>query len=197
MAKVIAIGQPVNDSERQAIAHLRDHLPASFTILHNFEIQRGDELFEVDLAVIAPHAVYLVDAKGTRGDIDVYGGKWYPQGRQPFSSPLPKLRGHTKVLSGLIADSNHADRDMKKIYCDVAVILTAGNAQLHDTTGRDEPYTTTLAKSVRFFQDASRIPDRFLKNIKKYDGAVINAITGKAKPISCLLYTSPSPRDRG
>jgi hypothetical protein len=74
MAKVIAIGQPVNDSERQAIAHLRDHLPASFTILHNFEIQVGNELFEVDLAVVAPHAVYLVDVKGTRGDIDVYGG---------------------------------------------------------------------------------------------------------------------------
>ncbi len=73
MAKVIAIGQPVNDSERQAIVHLRDHLPASFTILHNFEIQIGNELLEVDLAVVAPHAVYLVDVKGTRGDIDVYG----------------------------------------------------------------------------------------------------------------------------
>lgn len=184
MAKVIAIGQPVNDSERQAIVHLRDHLPASFTVLHNFEIQIGNELLEVDLAVVAPHAVYLVDVKGTRGDIDVYGGKWYPQGRQPFSSPLPKLRGHAKVLSGLIADSNHTDRDLGKIYCDTAVILTAPNAQLHDTTGHDEPRTTTLAKSVRFFQDASRIPDRFLKNIKKYDGAVLGAITGKAKPMT-------------
>jgi hypothetical protein len=86
MAKVIAIGQPVNESERQAIAHLRDHLPDTYTILHNFEIQWGNELFEVDLAVVAPYAVYLVDVKGTRGNIDVYGGKWYPERRQPFSS---------------------------------------------------------------------------------------------------------------
>jgi hypothetical protein len=38
------------------------------------------------LAVVAPYAVYLVDVKGTRGNIDVYGGKWYPERRQPFSS---------------------------------------------------------------------------------------------------------------
>ncbi|MEP3480584.1 MAG: protein kinase [Fuerstiella sp.] len=184
MAKVIAIGQPVNDSERKAIAHLRDHLPDSYAILHNFEIRRGDELFEVDLAIIAPHAIYLVDVKGTRGNIDVYGGKWYPERRQPFSSPLPKVRGHAKVLSGLIADSNHADRDLRKVYCDAAVVLTAPDAHLSDTTGRDAPHTTTLAKSVRFFQDSSRIPDRFLKNIKKYTGAARKAIQGSAKAIS-------------
>lgn len=183
MAKVIAIGQPVNDSERQAIAHLRDHLPDNYTILHNFEIRRGNEVFEIDLAIVAPHAIYLVDVKGTRGNIDVYGSKWYPEGRQPFSSPLPKLRGHAKALNGLIADSNHADPDLRKVYCDAAVILTATDAHLSDSTGRDAPNTTTLAKSVRFFQDSSRIPDRFLNNIKKYTGAAIKAIQGSAKAI--------------
>ena len=29
MAKIITIGPPANDSERLAIAHLRDHLPDS------------------------------------------------------------------------------------------------------------------------------------------------------------------------
>ena len=44
MAKVIAIGQPANDSEREAIAYLRDHLPNSHTIIHNFELKQGYEL---------------------------------------------------------------------------------------------------------------------------------------------------------
>lgn len=183
MAKVIAIGQPVNDSERQAIVHLRDHLPDTYTILHNFEIQCGNELFEVDLAVVAPHTVYLVDVKGTRGNIDVYGGKWYPERRQPFSSPLPKLRGHAKTLSGLIADHNHADPNLRRVYCDAAVILTAPDAHLSDPTGKDAPHTTTLAKCVRFFQDASQIPDRFLPNIARYTAAVIKVIQGSAKPV--------------
>jgi type I restriction enzyme S subunit len=50
MATVIPIGEPVNEAERQAIAHLRDHLPASYLVLHNFEIVRDGETFEVDVA---------------------------------------------------------------------------------------------------------------------------------------------------
>jgi hypothetical protein len=48
MATVIPIGEPVNEAERQAIAYLRDHLPASYLVLHNFEIVRDGETFEVD-----------------------------------------------------------------------------------------------------------------------------------------------------
>ena len=69
MATVIPIGQPRNDDERLLIAHLRDSLPDSYTIVHNFELTIDKEFFEIDLAIIAPHAVYLVDANGTHGTI--------------------------------------------------------------------------------------------------------------------------------
>lgn len=80
MAKVIPVGQPVNDAERSAIAYLRDRLPDSYILLHNFEIERQGERFEIDIALLTPHALYLIDVKGTRGTIDVYGNKWYPEG---------------------------------------------------------------------------------------------------------------------
>jgi hypothetical protein len=41
MAKIIAIAEPENDPEREAIAFLRDNLPDTFTILHNFELRAG------------------------------------------------------------------------------------------------------------------------------------------------------------
>lgn len=44
MAKVIPIGDPVNEAERRAIAHLRDTLPDNYSILHNFEVIRNEEL---------------------------------------------------------------------------------------------------------------------------------------------------------
>jgi nitrate reductase gamma subunit len=58
MAKVIPVGQPVNDAERSAIAYLRDRLPDSFVLLHNFEIERQGERFEIDIALLTPHALY-------------------------------------------------------------------------------------------------------------------------------------------
>ena len=87
MAKVIPIGQPANESERQAIGFLRDHLPDGWLIFHNFEMRQGERCSKSTSPSLRPHAVYLVDVKGTRGNIDVYGSKWYPEGRQKFHSP--------------------------------------------------------------------------------------------------------------
>ena len=69
MAKVITeiSGIPANDAERKAIGLLRDNLPDSWMLFHNFELRQGEEVFEIDLAVMSPHAVYLVDVKGTFG----------------------------------------------------------------------------------------------------------------------------------
>ena len=184
MATVIPIGQPVNEAERSAIGHLRNHLPASYLVAHNFEIDRNGELFEVDIAVIAPHAVYLVDVKGTRGLIDVHGSKWYPEGRQPYTSPLIKLRGHCKTLKGLITSSDPSRRELDSIYVDAAIVLTAPNAVVQDPGGRDAPAVTTLAKSVAFFQNAGRIPGRYGKDVGSLHKMILKALRGVAKPRS-------------
>lgn len=184
MAKVIPIGESVNEAERQAIAHLRDHLPASYLVLHNFEIVRDGETFEVDVAVIAPHAVYLVDVKGTRGLIDVYGPKWYPEGRQPFSSPLAKLRSHAKAVKGVITSSQPGRRDLENIYVDAAIVLTAPDATFVDQGGRDAPNVTTLKKAAAFFQNSTRIPAGKSKNIGAHHNIIISALQGVAKPRS-------------
>ncbi|WP_159731223.1 protein kinase [Methylosinus sp. Ce-a6] len=181
MATVIPIGEPVNEAERQAIAFLRDHLPTSYVILHNFEVPRDDEAFEVDIAIIAPHAVYLVDVKGTRGLIDVYGPKWYPEGRQPFSSPLAKLRGHARAIKGVITGSQPGRRDLEDIYVDAVVVLTALDATLVDQGGRDAQNVTTLKKAAAFFQNTTRLPAGRSKNIGAHHKIVMKAIQGVAK----------------
>ena len=97
MATVIPIGEPVNDAERAVIAHLRDHGPCFLdSACTTLKSARDGERFEVDLAVLTPHAVYLIDVKGTRGLIEVDRSRWYPEGRAPFTSPLAKLRSHAR-----------------------------------------------------------------------------------------------------
>ncbi|MHC4598622.1 MAG: methylation-associated defense system protein kinase MAD6 [Planctomycetota bacterium] len=182
MAKVIPVGKPVNDAERDAIAHLRDHLPDGYLLLHNFEIHRDREFFEVDLALIAPHAVYLIDVKGTHGEVHVYGSKWYPEGRTPFTSPMLKLRAHARALKGMILESGRDRRELQGIYVDAAILLTAPNAVLMDPEGRDKGDVTTLKKCASFFQDRKRIPGHFDANIRGYTKRVISAIQGKALP---------------
>jgi len=184
MAKVIPIGQPVNDAERQAIGFLRDHLPDGWLIIHNFEMRQGCEVFEIDIALVAPHAVYLVDVKGTRGNIDVYGSKWYPEGRQPFHSPLAKVRHHAKVLASIIKESNPGLIELRKVDVHATVLLTANDAMVFDQSGRDGPDVTNLKHCLKYFCDKSRIPHYRLDDITPFHSQIENAITGNAQPKS-------------
>ena len=187
MAKVIPIGQPANESERQAIGFLRDHLPDGWLIFHNFEMRQGEEVFEIDVAILAPHAVYLVDVKGTRGNIDVYGSKWYPEGRQPFFSPLAKLRSHAKTMATIIRESNTGLIELRKAHVHAAVLLTADDAAVFDQAGIDSPDVTDYKHCLKYLRDASRIPDNRLDNITRFHSQIAKAITGNAKPKSAAL----------
>ncbi|GJI98143.1 protein kinase [Duganella caerulea] len=176
MAKVIPVGQPVNDAERSAIAYLRDRLPDNFVLLHNFEIERQGERFEVDIALLAPHALYLIDVKGTRGTIDVYGNKWYPEGRAPYPSPLGKLRSHARTVKGLVTQANPGRHELDDIYVDAAILLTAPDAHLNDREQLDADRVVKLKDAERYFKDATRIPSRFSKNILQQQGLILHAL---------------------
>jgi hypothetical protein len=189
MARIIAIGQPANDSEREAIAYLRDNLPNSCVVIHNFELKQGHELYEIDIALLTPHSVFVIDVKGTRGLVDVYGAKWYPEGRAPYHSPLALLRKHAKSLKTFICDQQPANKTLRGIYVDAAVLMTAPDAHIQDAGGQDGPSVAYLKKCVAFFQDRSRIPAGFSADIRAQLGQVEKTIVGRAKPkIAPLCY---------
>ena len=53
MAEIIGGGEPVNDAERAVIRHLRDHGPAHWVVLHNFELRlRDNRKYEIDVLVV-------------------------------------------------------------------------------------------------------------------------------------------------
>ena len=184
MAKVIAIGQAVNDSEREAIAYLRDHLPGGFTVIHNFELRQGRNVFEIDIVLLGPHCVHVIDVKGTRGLVDVYGSKWYPEGRAPYHSPLAILRSHAKALKSLICDQRPTNRALRSVHVDAAVLMTAPDANVQDPGGQDAPSVAYLDKCTVFFKSTRRIPVGRSTNIRAHLGQVRRAIVGRAKPRS-------------
>lgn len=189
MAQVIPIGQPSNDPERGAIVYLKEHLPEEYRVLHNFELRHENgQWFEVDLAIIAPHAVYIVDVKSTYGEIQVAAGKWHPERRAPFTSPLAKLRLHAKQLSTLIAGQPPRP-NLRAIWVEAAVILTAPDAQLLDPEGRDRDRVVKLTNCEKFFQNAARLPHQPPASTAPHIGAIIAAIKGKARPqVGLPLY---------
>jgi serine/threonine protein kinase len=187
MAQVIPIGQPENDPERQVIALLRDGLSDDYRIVHNFELRgEGGQWFEVDLAVVAPHAVYLVDVKSTYGEIHVAGGKWHPEGRAPFASPLAKLRQHARKYHGFLSDAaTPASQGIRHVWCEALVILTHPSAVLRDPEGKDRDSVVHIEKALSYLRDPSRLPEaRFTRQpTPPFLGKILEIFSGKnARP---------------
>lgn len=180
MAQVIAIGDAVNEEERKAIAWLKEKLPDDYFVIHSFEVEQYDQLFEVDICVVAPHAIYLVDAKGIHGQVEVDGTTWHTS-HSSYRSPLPKLRGNAKSLSGLICKQNRANNALKNIYVDTAVVLTIDDCIFKDPEDKERGHVIALKDSKRFFTDSTRIPERFEPNVTKYIQIIAAALGKSAK----------------
>ncbi|WP_328358145.1 protein kinase [Streptomyces sp. NBC_00445] len=159
MARIIPIGEPANEAERMVLRHLRERAPDDWIVVANFELPYGPgrPMFEVDLAIVADHAVYLADTKGVHGRVQVRGGRWYPQGA-PFPSPARKIRNHARVAGDLLARSRAASARLGSVWCEGLVILPYPGATLHDPDGRDEVSTYHLDDLVPFLQ-RHRPPD--------------------------------------
>ncbi|MFD2796410.1 protein kinase [Promicromonospora vindobonensis] len=184
MARIVQIGPPVNDAERTVIAHLRDHGPDDWTVVHSLEIpaRRGD-LFELDLVVVTGHMVYVIDVKGTRGRIEVHGDKWLPAGRAGFHSPLPKVRANAKRLKSLLEE---ADPTLSRVYVGGAVVLPAPDARLVDRTPQQQDAASTvhLDHLVEFLADASQVPIGHRPvdaDISGHHDRIVSAVEGPAR----------------
>ncbi|MEV1238816.1 NERD domain-containing protein kinase family protein [Nonomuraea sp. NPDC050022] len=173
MAEIVGGGRPVNDAERRVISFLRDHAPADWLLLHNVELPRGDDVFEVDLLVLTGHSLVVVDVKGTRGRIEVSGTRWFPPRREAFGSPVTKLRGIAKALKGLLVSK---DTRLERVYVDSLVVLTSPDAELVDPAGRDAVNVTTLDGLLATLSDVSRVRRGCSHRIKPYLTGILDSL---------------------
>ncbi|WP_431913695.1 methylation-associated defense system protein kinase MAD6 [Nonomuraea jabiensis] len=173
MAEIVGGGRPVNDAERRVIAYLRDHAPADWLLLHNIEVPRGHDVFEVDIIVLTGHSIVVVDVKGTRGRIEVSGTRWFPPRREAFGSPVAKLRGTAKALKGLLVSRA---TQLERVYVDSLVVLSSPDAELIDPAGRDAINVTDLPGLLATLSDVSRVRRGCSPDTKPYLTAILDAL---------------------
>ncbi len=189
MAKVIKFGEPENESERSAIEYLKGHLPDTYSIYTNLELPRNQQRYEVDLILVAPHAIYIVDVKGIYGRVEVDDTTWYPEDRQSYPSPLKKYRQHVRGLAGLLRDASPAKRkQLSRIFIQAVVLLTVSDVEIIDISysGDQKKDIISLDKSgLDYFQNWQIIDsDRYETKITPYLSDIDRVIRGRSVPIS-------------
>ncbi|MBF2075131.1 MAG: protein kinase [Synechococcales cyanobacterium C42_A2020_086] len=189
-AKIIKFGDPETESERSAIQYLSGHLSDDYCLYTNLEIPQNGQLYEVDIILVAPHAVYVIDVKGVYGRVEVDYAEWYPlDHRQPYPSPLKKYRQHARVLKGLIADANPPKRkELQRIWVQACVLLTTENVEIIDVS-RDQTESRDIIslgeECLKYFRNWQGInAKQFETKITPHLSTIDRAIRGRSQPRS-------------
>jgi len=184
MAKWIKFGEPENESELAAIRFLSGYLPEAYSLYTNLEIPHNQKHYEIDIILVAPHGVYVIDVKGISGRLEVDSSYWHPENSQPYRSPLKKYRQHARILKGIIKDGDRFRKDeLDKVWVQAAVLLTTDivvdDVSLEGTEAKD--ITFLGQPCLKYFQDWQKLGNYFHKNIKPYLSTIDRAIQGRSK----------------
>jgi len=146
----------VNEGERRVVRKLLAGLPAGWKLLPNIEIRtRNGRLNEIDCIVAAPHAVYLVEIKDWRGEIEGDDNGWVHNGSWR-KSPNKQINDKAKRVKTLL---HEADGELGVVSVESFVVL-ARNPDRLDLSDGTRRHTRLLDEIVPALQDRSLVPGR-------------------------------------
>lgn len=127
MAVIQPIGAPENDSEALAIRRLGELLPADWLVLHNFEVCTGRGFpYEYDIVVVGDWAVYHMEVKGYRGQIQGDAHRWTLDNGAVYPSPIPLANKKSKILRERIAG---ASANLRDVFVETVILLSDDRAR--------------------------------------------------------------------
>jgi len=79
--RVTICGRGVHKREVKSIERLKKDLPSDWYAFTNLDLVLGlGKTREVDLVIVSPHRVFLIDIKEWHGKIENKDGRWYQNG---------------------------------------------------------------------------------------------------------------------
>ena len=155
MAIIHRVGLPESEAERQSIRLLRDRLPDDYIVFHNLEtVSPGGFAYEVDILVIAPHAVYVIEEKNYTGHVRGNLREWQMFNGAVFPSPIPAVNRKARVVASQIKGHDPA---LGNVYCHGLVHLTSPKAKIKI---RDPQADRVVIgeELIAYLADPSRLP---------------------------------------
>lgn len=163
-------GGPVGAFEQQLVQRLKKDLPDTFTIVPNFLLRERDgQSYEYDVVVLAPHALFVIEAKEWYGRLTGDDTEWLLN-EHPKKCPMWLTEKKAKVLKSKLGAFG------TKIWVEALVALPDGIQNY--LQGNWAPNVQSATGIVRFLLEPKRI--RFAKDIRGSLQAIEKQLTGEA-----------------
>jgi serine/threonine protein kinase len=142
-------GGTVGPFERLVLEALLERLPDTYAVASNFQLkQKGFEALEYDFTILAPHAIYVVEAKEWYGRLTGDDSEWLLN-QTPKKCPLWLVNSKCKVLKTQLGPlGNH-------VYVSPALVIPDGT-QKH-VGGNWGSHVRSLSGLIPYLQDRTKI----------------------------------------
>jgi serine/threonine protein kinase len=183
MAKLIKIGEYFNSAEEKVASFLEKYLPDNYNIITNAAIHQGSKPYEIDVIVLSPHGIFVLEVKNWYGTWYQSGGIWITEDEMNTrNNPFNLLDTKARVLRSILTEF---DADYKLISClGFLVIPNDDKDSIFDIDSgyqkrlfrlNNELILALTSRKFLFREDAkplnecdfTRICDRFLGSIRK------------------------------
>jgi serine/threonine protein kinase len=162
-------GGPVGPFERLVLDTLLQKLPNTYGIAPNFQLkQKGREALEFDFTVLAPHAIYVVEAKEWYGRITGDDSEWLLN-QKPKKCPLWLVNFKCKVLKTELGALGN------QVYVSPALVVPDGTQSL--LGGSWASHVLCLTSLIAYLQEPAKVTRP--GNIAAYHKNLELALQGK------------------
>lgn len=147
---------PVNEGEVRVINFLQDKLGDDYCIIPNMEFADTSQnrFLEVDLILIAPHCVHILEIKDWGKIIEGNDQEWYLNGDRPRKNPHRTLNYKCRVIKSLLTKKAP---DMDKVWFQSTVAIARPDTQL-ELLGNCASCTFALNEElIEFITSANRV----------------------------------------
>jgi serine/threonine protein kinase len=162
-------GGQVGPFEKLVLDTLLQRLPDTYAVAPNFQLkQKGREALEYDFTVLAPHAIYVVEAKEWYGRITGDDSEWLLN-QTPKKCPLWLVNSKCKVLKTELGALGN------QVYVSAALVVPDGTQNL--LGGSWASHVRSLTGLVAYLQDPAKVTRA--GNIAGYHKGIESALQGK------------------
>ncbi|NLS90946.1 MAG: protein kinase [Planctomycetaceae bacterium] len=162
-------GAPQGPFERLLVERLRRELPDGYELLPNFSLKNpGRSALEYDLAVLAPHAVFVIEAKEWYGRLTGDDTEWLIN-QTPKKCPMWLVDLKCKVLKGRLGGIG------SQIWVEPLLVVPDGTQILLGGNWSDNVHTATSV--VAHLQDRTKV--RYPGSVDRYYQPIIESLQGQ------------------
>ncbi len=168
--KITNLGDGIHQREIRGIEVLKDALPNDWYAYTNMEfVVSAGTTREIDVVVVAPEMVFVIDLKDWHGKVESSNGYWLKDGKDHGKSPVGKVSENARQIGTVLREHIKRHSKGKRIsspFVHGAIVMT-GNCDISEIA----PAERALVHSVHDF--IKKVDTR--KNREKHFGEASDA----------------------